>query len=374
MKKSIKKIKMKKLLIFSTLLLADICFASAPILEEVKKTFKQSYTINGNTVIEISNKYGEVKFEDTPGNTISITVVATVKASSKSRSEEALSNINVIFSGTSNLVSAKTEIEQTKSSWSSWFGSDNISYRIDYYIKCPSKQVINVTNKYGNIILPTWNNKANITVAYGGLNAPKVVGPLTVTDSYSDLIIGDVAGALTIKSKYSEYELGSARSLSMIMDYGDLKATSLGNANIDVDYSDIEIGKMNDLTVDCDYSDIIVSSCGDFIANGDYSDFVLGALSKSLTSTQRYGSLKVTNAIQATGPIKVNGSYTDVSITGVDDYTLTFSGRYCTPNVGAGFNYTLKDKSGSSYSLNGKSGSGKIPVNVSMSYGSFNFR
>jgi hypothetical protein len=374
MKKSIKKIKMKKLLIFSTLLLADICFASAPILEEVKKTFKQSYTINGNTVIEISNKYGEVKFEDTPGNTISITVVATVKASSKSRSEEALSNINVIFSGTSNLVSAKTEIEQTKSSWSSWFGSDNISYRIDYYIKCPSKQVINVTNKYGNIILPTWNNKANITVAYGGLNAPKVVGPLTVTDSYSDLIIGDVVGALTIKSKYSEYELGSARSLSMIMDYGDLKATSLGNANIDVDYSDIEIGKMNDLTIDCDYSDIMVSSCGDFIANGDYSDFVLGALSKSLTSTQRYGSLKVTNAIQATGPIKVNGSYTEVSITGVDDYTLTFSGRYCTPNVGAGFNYTLKDKSGSSYSLNGKSGSGKIPVNVSMSYGSFNFR
>jgi hypothetical protein len=368
---------MKQLLISSFMLAFGYSLVASPYpdLEEVKKTYKQTYTVNANTVVDISNKYGEIKFEDTPGNTISIVVVATVKASSKSRAEEALDNIKIYFAGTNSLVSAKTEIDKSNSSsWSNWFGGINLIYKIDYYIKCPSKLVLNLTNKYGDIVLPNWNNNINVNLAYGDLNTKNINGNITISDSYSELYIGDVKGNLTVQSKYSDYVINTANNTNITMDYGDITAQSLGNTVLDVDYSDVLLGKTLDLKVESDYSDLKVDGCGEFAGSGDYSDFIIGSVSKNLTNRQTYGSLSISNATTTSGAYKITTSYTDVSIGGLENYSLNFVGKYCNPELSSGFNYTSKDKSNSSYSLIGKKGSGKVSIAMMCTYGEFTLR
>ena len=104
--------------------------------EEVTKEFHKEYKAGPNTTLDINNKYGDVVIQSWDKDQIVIDVKITVELPNQEKAQKLISYIDVIFSESENLISAKTVIDD-KFSFTGW-GGDSKKFSIDYNIKMPA--------------------------------------------------------------------------------------------------------------------------------------------------------------------------------------------------------------------------------------------
>ena len=78
---------------------------------EKTKKYHESWSASGVETVDISNKFGEVKFKNEGGTEITIDVLVTVEASSENKANDLLEMIDVEFGKSGNTVKAETSIE-----------------------------------------------------------------------------------------------------------------------------------------------------------------------------------------------------------------------------------------------------------------------
>src|SRR5210317_1002942 len=135
---------------------------------EETKTITKEFDVNSDAVLNISNKYGNVDIASWNENRISIIVTITVKGNKESKVLERIDKIDVEFDASRSAVTAKTKIGKT-SSWG-WGNNNNLSMEINYLVKMPVSNSLNVSNDYGAIFLDDLDGSANISCDYGKIN------------------------------------------------------------------------------------------------------------------------------------------------------------------------------------------------------------
>ncbi len=227
------------------------------------KEFHKEYTAGPSTTLDVSNRYGNVVVETTDGDQVTIDVKVTIELPSKERADKLLSYIDVQFSESGNVISAKTVIDD-KFSFSGWGGS-NKKFSINYKIKMPARINFTLANRYGNTDLDEIQGLVKLDIKYGNLTAEKFTrgnekplntlviayGKATITSAgwldinsrYTGNLNIDQSQALLINSKYSKLQLGETSSV-------------VGESR----YDNIRINKINNLVLDAGYSDIVVES------------------------------------------------------------------------------------------------------------------
>lgn len=242
---------------------------------EKKKTFRKEFKVNSQNQLTLRNQYGDIHITTWNENNISIEVVVTAAAKDEKAVDRKLEDIDVHFSQGVQLVSAITDISD--SNWS-FFKNNNVQFKINYYVKMPIHNLLDVTNEYGFIYLSALEGSSKINCEYGGISIESLQNDRNdinleycnnskiqslhnahITSDYSTLYIGSVDN-LTLKADYGHTEIEAVGGLTVEADYGDLK---VNNANViigDNEYLNLNIGKINKkLVLDCDYGMIKIN-------------------------------------------------------------------------------------------------------------------
>ena len=138
--------------------------------QEVTKEYHKEYTA-GTKTLDISNKYGDVVIQSWDKDQIVIDVKVTVDMSNKERAQKFLDQIDVQFSEGTNVVSAKTIIDD-KFNFTGW--GDSKKFSIDYHIKMPVGTDLILANKYGNTDIDELHGLMDLDIKYGNITAGKL--------------------------------------------------------------------------------------------------------------------------------------------------------------------------------------------------------
>lgn len=358
-----------KTLLFKILFLAFLIplsgFASETKSAKYEKssTVKKEFKVDANNLLTIKNKYGNVDIVTWDKNFISIEVVITVKGNSQSSVEKRLNDISIEFGQIAGEVTAKTLIEKSSINWSWWGSSNNVNYKINYTVKMPLTNNLNVSNDYGSISLDKLSGEATISCDYGSFN------------------IGELRnGNNKISADYvSSSNIGFVNGATINTDYSKLTIEKANRINLNADYTSSQFGSVKNLKYSCDYGSLQVENTESIDGSGDYISLKIGTLSKYLNIKADYGSLKIENILKGFESIQVQTDYTsgmNFGFAADSQFNFIVNLDYAGFKYeGTNFNFNKKIVKSSSKYYEGYHGKnqGGGQVNINVSYGSVSF-
>jgi len=271
-------------LIFGILfLVAQINIASAQT--EFTKQYEKTFSSNNNSVVELSNKYGDITIKDWNKSEVSIKVIILVENGTEKCAKEVFEKIDIQLIQVENKIMGTTEINSSINI-GSMCSNRAAKFRINYEVNMPKDLRTNIYNKYGGIFINELTNLVFIDLKYGNIQVNKLSRGKeeeknTILLAYSDARIGEAnwlkldvsyskvdvenAYALMILSKYSKWDIGTARSIvatskydsqfnveevnNLVITegkYAQYTIEKLGRyAEIDLKYSSCEIEELN---------------------------------------------------------------------------------------------------------------------------------
>jgi hypothetical protein len=237
---------------------------SAAAQEEVTKEFHKEYKAAQETRLDLSNRYGDVVVQTSESDQIVIDVKVTVRYPSRERAEKLLSYIDVQFTESGDLITAKTIIDE-KFSFTGW-SSESRRFSIDYNVEMPVWMDLALANRYGNTELDDLKGFVELDIKYGNLTASRFLrgnekpmntlslaygkgtieeaGWLDATIRYCGNLTIEKSQALLLDSKYSKLQLGSTSSVVGETKYDNLRIENINNLVLDAGYADINIGTL----------------------------------------------------------------------------------------------------------------------------------
>jgi hypothetical protein len=327
--------------------------------QETTKEFHKEYTA-GTKTLEISNRYGDVVIQSWDKDQIIIDVKVTVDMSNRERAQKFLDYIDVQFSESDNLISAKTIIDD-KFNFTGW--GDSRKFSIDYNIKMPVGTDLTLVNKYGNTDIDELHGLMSIDIRYGNITAGKLTRENIKPWNKLSLSYGkgtiDETGWLDLTERY----------------VGSLEITKSQAILLDSKYSRLSLGETSSMVGESKYDNIKIDNIKNLVLENGYTEVNIGELTKKLNYNGSYGSFSIDRIPNGFESIDVETRYMGVRL-GIEesanyklDAKVTYGGlRYNEDN----FKNQRRIIENNSNEVSGTIGKEENPssrVNVLASYG-----
>jgi len=272
------------------------------------RTIKKEFTVSKDNTLNIDNKYGDLTITTWNENTINIEVTITVSSDNEEHAEKKFNAIDVDFRQENNTVFAKTTIGKSKFSWSFFGGNTSVNTKIDYIIKMPVSNNVDLNNDYGSIYLDKLEGVCKINCDYGGLNIGELYNKLnTINMDYGRSSSIDFINNADINTDYSKLAIEKANSIGL-----------------NADYSQLEINEVEKLQYNNDYGSLKINKAQVVIGNGDYLTLKVYELKKMFDVSADYGSIKIYKLFNNFDKVTIDGEYTGVKIGVESDASFNF--------------------------------------------------
>ena len=328
-----------------------------------EKKIKEEFSVAADANLNIDNSYGNVDITTWDQNRVVIEVIIKTNGNDEEKVEKRLEDINVEFNQNSSGVSAKTRFSKNdKSWWKELFdGFDNVNMEVNYLIRAPEGNHLDISNDYGGIYIDKTTGNAKINCDYGKMD----IGELRGNSNYLNFdytrssSIGYVTNA-EINADYSDYEINEAEQLV-----------------ISADYSKSSVGKVSKLEFNCDYGSVEIDKVKVLIGNGDYLTTKINRVFTSADLNMDYGSLSIEKVIKGARNIDIDTEYAGVKLGFDNEMSFNFDIKTSYGGI-SGLNdlqVQKQSQGNSSHSVSGyygNSGNG-TKINISTSYGSVKF-
>lgn len=272
-----------------------------------RKVYNETFDVSKDARISLHNKYGNINIETWHKKTVSIEVQVIATGRDEDDVLERLEEVNIQISGNKSYVSAATEIDR-KTGFFSWFNNNSASIRIDYIIKMPETNLLELKNSYGDVFVDKLKANVKLDVNYGNIKA----GELWGEDNYIELDYSSGSG--------SEFEFINRGTIDA--DYATVYVTSADVLTIDTDYSNMRLGEINQLKFDMDYGKIKLKKAYILSGEADYVNVSIVELNVSADLDLDYGSLVIAHIMEKAKKLSINADYTSIDI--VVDPELAF--------------------------------------------------
>ena len=354
-------------LLFAFILVPTLLFANTNGESNGKhtkeKTIKKEFNVNANATLKVNNSYGNINITTYEGSTITFEVRIKTNGNDLEKVTKKLNEIDVEFSGSSSMVSAKTLFSKNKSnSWWNWGKNNNVNMEINYIIKMPITNNVDLNNDYGNIDLDKLEGRAMINCDYGKITTKELMADNnSISFDYTNNSYFEYIKSGSINADYSGYTVGKTNKLS-----------------INADYTKSEIEIAENVTYNCDYGSIKINNANNVSGNGDYLSVRLGNIYKNVNIKADYGSIKIEKMAANAGNIDIESDYNGITIGYDSNYNFNFDIdlEYASLRDADEFEFTKKriestDKYYQGY--HGNSNSGNM-IRIKSEYGSVTFK
>jgi hypothetical protein len=327
-----------------------------------EKTIKKEFNVNADALLKVDNSYGNLNITSWNENKVMIEVHIKTNGNNEEKVQQKLDEISVSFDASSSMVSAKTEFNDNKNGWGwNWGRNNNVNMQINYTIKLPVKNSINLDNDYGSIILDRIDGHAKISCDYGRLEIGELRGRNNQLnfDYTSNSTIGFINSG-EIRADYSGFTVEKAGNLKVIADYTNTKIDQMENLDYSSDYGKMEVGNVRNIQ-----------------GNGDYITIKLGSVHGNVDIASDYGSIRIEELSEDAGNVKIRSDYTGVKIGYNTDYHFDFDITTSYAGVSGKDDFVInisEEKSTSKHykGYYGSKGSGNM-VTLNSDYGSISF-
>ena len=148
---------------------------------------------------------------------------------------------------------------------------------INYTVKLPITNSVNLNNDYGSINLDKLEGKATINCDYGKITTKELMAENNmISFDYTSNSYFEYINSGKINADYSGFTVGKTKKL-----------------DINADYTKSIIEVAEDVTFNCDYGSINVNKANNITGKGDYLTMRLGDVYKNVIIEADYGSLKI---------------------------------------------------------------------------------
>lgn len=329
------------------LLLVTTLFVSAA-RADYTKNIKKGWPKNAVSALKVTNKFGEIKINDLGGDSVTIQVIITVENPSESKARDLINKISIDFDKSGGQVIAETRIEED-------FRSKQ-SFTIDYVINIPKDRELDITNRYGNVIIKELEAKGTINVSYGNLNAGRLKVP-----SGSPAIVN---------MSYGKADIESINDATMVFKYSKLYGGTITHLNMDSKYSEVNLQRINNLRMDSKYDAINIEEIGNLKAGSRYTNYKIGLLHENFDLDTGYGSVRIDKVDSKFSNIRIINSYGGINI-GLNDlsYQLKADCSYCNVDFPSDRYKGNRIRDNQNFSVDGNVGNGGGKVTISSRYG-----
>ena len=360
-------IKMKTALkfkfILALLLLPAIVLASNNTLKgkyKEQKTYHEEFNVNSDALVKIKNSYGNVEVVTWNENRVVIDVTITTSGNNKDKVVEKLKDIYVEFENSSSMVYANTRFSKKGKSWWNW-GKSNVKMNIDYVVKMPITNSVDLSNDYGSINLDKLEGHAKIDCDYGKITTKELMAENNnISFDYTNNSYFEYINTGKIDADYSGFTVGQTKDLYI---------------NADYTKSSVEIAE--NIKYNCDYGSVTLDKVNNVDGDGDYLTVKIGDVYKNISISADYGSLKIKNMTANAGNITIDSDYMKTTIGYSPDYSFNFNLDldYGSLNNTDDFNFTLKNTKSSSKKYSGYYGDSNSnnTIRINSDYGSVTF-
>jgi hypothetical protein len=338
--------KSKFKLTFALLVLSTM-FVSAAGADYTKK-IRKAYPKSAITALNVSNRFGEVKINDLGGDSVTVKVLITIENPSGSKANELMDKINIDFEKTGGLLSVATKIDDDFKS--------RQSFTIDYLINIPKDRDLDITNKYGNVIVNDLEAKGTFTVSYGNLTAGNLKSPS--------------GSPVNMTISYGKADVETINNANMEFKYSKLYAGAINHLVLESKYSTVSLNKTADLILDSKYDAVNIDEIENFKAESKYTNYKIGLLGKNFELNTEYGSVRINKVDSKFDEIKIQNSYGGINI-GLNElsYKLKADCSYCDVNYPSDRYKGNRINDNQHFSLDGNVGTGGGSVSITSRYG-----
>jgi len=284
------------------LMLFAVCLTSQAYANDLKgkhtkeKTIRKEFDVNADALLKIDNSFGNLVLNSWNENRVVIEVHITVNGNNENKVNQRLEEIDVDFDASSSMVSARTLFNKG-SGWG-WKGNNNVNLQINYTIKMPVKNSVNLSNDYGNIILDRVDGHAKISCDYGRMD------------------LGELRGRNNeLNFDYtSKSEIGYMNSGEINADYSGFTLEKTGNIILRADYTNARIMEMENLDYNCDYGSVEIGKVNNVLGRGDYVNVRLGEVSGNIDLDADYGGIEIEKMTAEAGNVDIRTNYTGIKL------------------------------------------------------------
>lgn len=327
-----------------------------------EKTIKKEYNVNSDALLKISNSYGTLNITSWNQDRVTIEVHIKTTGDNEEKVQRKLDGITVDFEGNSSMVSATTIFNKDKNTWGwNWGNNNNVNMQVNYTVKIPIKNSVNLSNDYGSIILDRIDGHAKINCDYGRLEIGELHGR-------SNQLSFDYTSKSTI---------GYINSGKINADYSGFTIERAGNLEIVADYTNATVQKMDNLSYVCDYGNLDLGEAKNVKGNGDYVNVNLGVIRGNVNIQSSYGSVKIEKMAAEAKNLEIKSNYTGIKIGYSPEYHFDFEieAEYAGVSGKEDFEINIsREKSNVKYykGFHGSQNSGNI-ISLNSEYGGISF-
>src|SRR5690606_7239164 len=250
-----------------------------------EKTIKKEFKVNSDALLKLDNSYGNLHITSWDQNTTTIEVRIITSSNSEKKAQQKLDEISIEFQGSSSQVSAKTLFNDNGWGWS----SNNVSIKINYTVKVPINNRLDLSNDYGSIYLNEINGSTKIQCDYGAIQIGRLnTASNDISFDYTSDASFDYINRAVINADYSSFFIQNAEHI-------DLKA----------DYTKSKINTVENINYSCDYGDVVIENVNYLIGQGDYLTTRIGRVEGDVNLKGDYGDIKIEEMTPQAGNLTI---------------------------------------------------------------------
>jgi len=289
-----------RILLFLVVAIGIPVLLSAQVYSEKREQGK-SFKLKSGTVIQITNKYGNVNVMPWEKDSVRIEVSMSAQSKQAAKVVKILTSIDCEMTMTANSISARTIFYDN----SATFWKDVVSYagqvintsnnlQINYTVYMPVTNDIKIDNKFGNVYMDNHSGNADITVSNGDIQAR------------------DFSGGLKLKIEFGSANFQDAGDAQLNINYSDLTARKIHKLNLNSRSSTIEIEETGAIELVSSRDKLNVKSCNSLSGEASFSRIRINELEAMSTMNTKYGELRLNTVTRDFRNINIKSEYTDI--------------------------------------------------------------
>lgn len=255
----------KLFLIVAILLCSSISYAQ----ETVAKKIERSYPFSNKGELHINNKYGNININGWDKKSIKITLHVEVSHKKRENANSMLERIDADFNVNTNFISISTEINEKSSGFfAKYFDKVNpfdlnmSNVKINYTVYLPTTAEIDVTNKFGDVIISNWNGKLKATIEHGDAWINENLTKAVINMKFGKIKTRDLSYG-TINLKNGELDLVASKQLFINSSGSKIYVDAINSLELNSSKDEITINEVTNLQGDLEFSKITVNTLGD---------------------------------------------------------------------------------------------------------------
>ncbi|EDP70071.1 hypothetical protein FBALC1_11077 [Flavobacteriales bacterium ALC-1] len=327
-----------------------------------ERTIKKSFNVSSNATLKVKNSFGNLDIITWNENRIEFDITIKVSGNNAEKVQDRLDRINVEFSSSNDLVSAITEIGKNEKNWWSWGKKANLKMEIDYVIKMPMTNNVDLNNKFGSINLDKLKGSSKIRCDHGKITTKELLSNDNVINFNHS------------RNCYFEY----IKEGKVTANHSGFTIAKTEKINIKANHTKSTIEAAEDVNYNCNFGAVKVDNANNIEGKGNHLTHRIGTIFKDLSLSTSHGSLKIGRIAPNANKINIDSRFTSMTI-GYDtafNFNFDLDFQHGSLRDSEGFNFSNKEIKHTSKKYNGYYGSKSSgnTVKIKSQHGSVSFK